>query len=1030
MLILFCFNFVLGQDYNGIQYTTKDGLPSNYVYGVIEDDEGYIWAYTENGLAKFDGYTFQNFSTKDGLPGNDVVHAMKDTAGRIWLETYNNSPAYILNDSVHIVHDKNCVLSFLEKGHIVYACEDYTQFVYEDNEKQWLSAIELDTVMLNNEKKILRLDSVKLITSQAQDYRLTRRMNTFYQLKQDSVYYYFAKGNDLFYYRLFKDGFIFYSNHSGMLYWERGKTRKSFFVGKIENKITDFFSANDAEKYILKTDGNTFIQIDVEQEKSQVVEFSKKGAAKINTLSARYLDDQFLIGDAFGFFEFDIDGHLLDSLDLKILNEDYFLLRTYKDSKGNIWIGSREGGLFLIPERRRKTKIISSVNSKDKTFEQLLETADGKLLGFTDNSGVYQIKEDAVIPILKPDKRFRFRSAILTPYGILMSSSGQGYVITNEGDQFLVKKIKDKFALNNLDEIIRQLGEGNIETLTGFFNKKSLTFYNKEQRLYTNAGGKLAQYEFLNNEKYNLTFFPLQIRAMYLFEDLDQLFFGNNKGLFRLVDNTGIPFLKTNKELTNISALFGTKDKLWIGTESNGLFVYNFNSHKLSKIAATSTIRKIKLDTDSTLLVASNEGVLVVNKNKPIQTTIVYYTMNDGLSSNEIQDMHFDGQQYIYVATSENLHKLDRNKNYESKISNSDLFIKNIKVNKKPLNWKDKITLSHLENTIDINYQLMSFASNGKIEYETKLEPLEKEWRKSTAQTVNYLSLAPNEYTFHLKAKDVYGNEVALDSIAIKIKKAFWQKNWVKLLLTLIGIGIIVAAVRYRDQKKRVQLDKEKEISRRMASLELSALKAQMNPHFVFNALGAIQYFIQTNNVEAADNYLTRFARLMRKYLDSSKEQMVSLKEEVELLTIYTDLEKLRFEDLFVVEINIAENISKEDIFLPSMIVQPFVENAINHGLNERRDKKGVLKIRFAKKHQALLCIISDNGIGRTNAQRKRWKGHKSRGMQIIKDKIETLKSSGIADVSIIINDLKSNDTTFPGTEVLLRIKNLEDEKL
>ncbi len=1030
-LVYFCFNSMLAQGYDYIQYTTKDGLPTNYVYGVIEDDEGYIWAYTENGMSKFDGHTFQNFSTKDGLPGNDIVYAMKDDVGRIWLQTYKNKPAYILNDSVHIVYDQSCVPTHLEKGNVVCSCEDYKNFIYEDGQTKWQSAIHLDSLILSYENEVLQLDSIRLISKEQKDYTLMREKNSFYNLNKDSVYYFSDNRAYILFYRSFKDGFIFYSNHSGMAYWKRGNQRKSIFVGKLEGKIIEYFSGKDTEKYILKSDGNKFIQIDISEGKAQIIKFSKKKPRKYNSLSPRYLDDRFLVENSFGFLEYDLDGNVLDSLDFKELNENYFLHRFYKDSRGNIWIGSREGGLFLIPEKRRKTKIISSSKSNDKTFEQLIQTQDDKLLGITDNSGIYHIKEDSLILIVPPDKRVRFLSATLTPYGVLVSSSTQSYLITNIGDQFFIKNFSDQFKLKNVNGIIRLSGRANnLEAFANVLNGRALIYHEKEQCLYVVQVGKIIQYRFLNDNEYEITIIPFQSTALHLHQNLDQIFCGRRNGVFRLVDNTLIPFLASHKELTNVSTLFGTRDKLWIGTESNGLFVYNFSKEILSKIDPTSTIRNIKLDTDSTLLVASNEGVLVVNKNKPLQTPIVYYTMNDGLSSNEIQDIHFDGNQYIYVATSENLHKIDRNKNYESNISDTDLFIKNIEVNKKPLDWNEKISLSHLENTIDINYQLMSYASNGKIVYETKLEPLEKDWRKNTTQTVNYLSLPPNKYTFHLKGKDVYGNEVSLNPVSITIKKAFWQTNWFKLLLALITLALIVAIIKYRDRKNRIQLDKEKEINRRMASLELSALKAQMNPHFVFNALGAIQYFIQINDVEAADNYLTRFARLMRKYLDSSKERMLSLKEEFELLTIYTDLEKLRFEDLFSVEISVADNIRQEDVFLPSMIIQPFVENAINHGLNERRDKKGILKIRFVKKYEALLCIISDNGIGRNNANGKQWKGHKSRGIEIINDKVETLKSSGIADVSITINDLNPNEKTFPGTEVQLRIKNLEDEKL
>lgn len=329
---------------------------------------------------------------------------------------------------------------------------------------------------------------------------------------------------------------------------------------------------------------------------------------------------------------------------------------------------------------------------------------------------------------------------------------------------------------------------------------------------------------------------------------------------------------------------------------------------------------------------------------------------------------------------------------------------------------------------------MRSFASNGQQQYFSKLEPLETEWRSSTERQSTYLQLQPNEYTFHLKARDVYGNEWTLPPLPIHIREAYWQTTWFKVL---VGVGLFLSMLSYFllwQRRQRQQLAKEKErlaveeaVKRKMADLEFSALRAQMNPHFIFNALGAIQYYIKTKEVRSANDYLTQFAHLMRRYLDSSREKLISLADEVELLTLYTTLEQMRFESQFKVKIEVDEELLPEETLLPSMIIQPFVENAINHGLRERKDGKALLHIRFYLKGDLLCCDIKDNGIGRKQAAANKRKGHRSRGMRIIEEKIETLRNAQLAIVEMEMKEWEVENVDFPGTVVELRMKILEN---
>ena len=337
-----------------------------------------------------------------------------------------------------------------------------------------------------------------------------------------------------------------------------------------------------------------------------------------------------------------------------------------------------------------------------------------------------------------------------------------------------------------------------------------------------------------------------------------------------------------------------------------------------------------------------------------------------------------------------------------------------------------KISISDELTYIEFDFYSTDFIEQSRQKILTRLTPYDDEWVYAEDQSVRYRFLPKGEYT--LEVKGTHSSEIL--KIDIISTAPFYKTLAFGIFAAALGIAIIIGFIISQTRIKLKKEQEKQEIARKFAKLELKALQAQLNPHFVFNALGAIQYYIQVNEVEAADNYLTRFARLMRKYLDSSKEKVISLKDEIELLTIYTDLEKLRFEDLFNVSIKVNNDLIIEETFLPSMMIQPFLENAINHGLNERRDGAGILSIYFFKKDEILCCEISDNGIGRTNAQKNKRKGHKSRGMTIINEKVQTLRKSGLMDITIHTEDLNTKDEKFPGTLISLTIKNLEDEDL
>jgi LytS/YehU family sensor histidine kinase len=212
---------------------------------------------------------------------------------------------------------------------------------------------------------------------------------------------------------------------------------------------------------------------------------------------------------------------------------------------------------------------------------------------------------------------------------------------------------------------------------------------------------------------------------------------------------------------------------------------------------------------------------------------------------------------------------------------------------------------------------------------------------------------------------------------------------------------------------------------RKIATIEMSSLRAQMNPHFMFNSLNSINNFILKNDPDNASGYLTKFSRLMRLILDNSRNEWVSLENELRALGLYIELEALRFDYAFEHLIEITGDVNPETVQIPPMIIQPYVENAIWHGLLHRKERGGKLDIHIWKNHEMLNIEIEDNGIGREEAKKRRSKTatrQKSYGMEITNQRLEIVNKLYDVHASVKIKDLVNANGESEGTAVLLSI--------
>ena len=264
--------------------------------------------------------------------------------------------------------------------------------------------------------------------------------------------------------------------------------------------------------------------------------------------------------------------------------------------------------------------------------------------------------------------------------------------------------------------------------------------------------------------------------------------------------------------------------------------------------------------------------------------------------------------------------------------------------------------------------------------------------------------------------------------MSITITPPWYQTWWARSLFALLFALALYALYRYRiNQVRKAEAFKRKEAEYKqlVAENETAVLRLQMNPHFIFNSMNSISSYILQKDIDTANDYLNRFAKLMRMILKFAEKPFLSVSQELELLEQYLNTEAMRFEDKIGYEFKVADDLDPDEVILPTMILQPFIENAIWHGLMQKKGPRGKLDLTIHQSNNHLVCIIEDNGIGREAASALKSKSaerRKSYGMKITSDRLAMLNKLAGANASVQVIDLKDERDQATGTRVELMI--------
>ena len=518
---------------------------------------------------------------------------------------------------------------------------------------------------------------------------------------------------------------------------------------------------------------------------------------------------------------------------------------------------------------------------------------------------------------------------------------------------------------------------------------------------------------------------------------------GIGGGISRLKQKTGS--FKIYMSGSKILSLYeDSKSSLWAGTD-NGLYRYNQKEDRftnffdpLDKINSFS-FQGIIEDNSKYLWLKTESAIIKLNT---VTKETFIYSGRFGLQPNSM--VFFGGiyknrQGQLYIGHDNGFYTFlpeELNVKTDLKIIITDFFINNLPVLpgkssplQKPVEEIGDLALKYNQNNITFNFAVIDYRNPEATKYFTMLENYDNTWRGAVAEKSSYYSnISPGNYVYRVKAYNSDGTKTE-KVITIHINPPWWLTWWFRIALIILMAATFYLLIRWWLHRKfLLQLElteKEKqlaELKQKATELEMLALRSQMNPHFIFNSLNSINLFILENNKLQASEYLSKFSKLIRLILQNSQEAFIPLERELEALQLYLSLESLRFEQRFEYKITVAGNVNTDILKVPPLIIQPYAENAIWHGLMHKKEK-GYLEIEVYEDDEILIYKITDDGIGRKKAGELKSKSastQKSMGMNVTAARIAMLQQQN--KTSITITDLVLADGNPGGTEVLIKI--------
>ena len=449
----------------------------------------------------------------------------------------------------------------------------------------------------------------------------------------------------------------------------------------------------------------------------------------------------------------------------------------------------------------------------------------------------------------------------------------------------------------------------------------------------------------------------------------DSILIGTLAGLFILKANKG-KYVITDS-LLNSSFIWSVKEAanhlIWASTNEDGLYCIKdgkIAGHFSDTSGLPSNNNRCMYIYDNDVWVGTDKGLAKITTQQGGGFHIKKYSTSDGLPSNIINSIYVDSNM-VYIGTPEGLCYFNESQIETTTICN--LVLTGVRIGDSLVDFSDKYFLNRNQRFI-IEYSGISFRSEQEMNYRYIIRGIDDTWQYTSRNSLEFTSLPYGDYELVIIAINKQEKESIPLIIPFHIRKPFYKTAWFIVLIILIPLlGGLFWYNRRMNLVKQKQLQKlQQEI--KMLELEQMALRLQMNPHFIFNCISTIQQLVTENDARNTNKFITSFSDLVRQTLDNAPELFIPLNEEIKYLTNYFELERIRLEDRFSYNIHTKGIKDNDQLNVPNMVIQPFIENAIRHGIRYKNDGKGKIIVVFERQNDLLRCMITDNGIGRQKA--------------------------------------------------------------
>ncbi|MFZ4463328.1 MAG: ligand-binding sensor domain-containing protein [Bacteroidales bacterium] len=965
-------------------YTTLNGLSSSETYDVLEDDHKFIWIATDYGLVRFDGFNFLIYDKQNGLPENAVFNLKKDEAGNIWFNTFNGLLAYWDGKKVH-------------------------PYPYNQRLSEYLRSLGLITTVFVS-----------------------------YDFRPDSSILFDVVGKGL--HRISKDGIISTAKKpadSIIFDLELKKNKQVLFNSAIffknpilriidghkEYYIKDLFNNPDEKNstYFRATHHNGRVYFSFNNSLAIIKDGVLEKSIKFNNrIISLYHDnnDRLWVGTVNeGVFLFDDPTYNSKPNNYLIGNS---ISHIFMDHEGGVWLTSLNNGVFYYPS----TSILKFDKENGLPTNRILDLdvdKKGNIWLGLDRGFVASI---STLGELKTYKTNKTAESIITSVHwdeyrkSLMVGTNTDFFLLKDGvfskHPFISQILPKKYQRENI------LICNNIS----YDPKKSQWWLGRYTGITAlDQNGKVVFVSGANDS------FNERVEALET-DSSGALWMGTLHGLWQFSEGKykhyGKLYSVLDERITEIKAM---GDTLLLGTHGNGLIFLTkdgIQQFTTSEGLTGNSINCIAVD-EERVFAGTNKGIsVIVRKNILKAIKIDHINISTGLSSNEVTSMRLMNDK-IYVGTTGGLNILSK-KSSEHPKNHFPVIITQLTINEQNTGLTDQLEIDFDKNSIEFDYFAISYRNKGKITYRHRLIGLHNDWIENQRTTAQYPYLPPGEYTFEVISRNLNGDwnpEPARFSFTVL--KPFWQEWWFITISILFAVAVFVLIfwIRIRFLRRKNQLLQD------IYRYQQEALIGQMNPHFLFNALNTLQRYILENDKIASSRYLSKFAGLMRKTLENSQEKEVNIQNEAEALELYLEVEAARYRNRFDYYVFCEPGFDPETALIPVFIIQPLVENALRHGLMNS-ENHGDLKVIFSKNDEKIICKVTDNGVGREEAAKikklTKSKDQQSLGIAIIRKRIELLNTQEKKQISMTYTDLKKEDGTADGTEVVVSFPYIQSE--